>query len=371
MSGNIGERLAYHAERPFAAPHAHGGSRVERLMRRVLLALVPATLFSFWLYGWPAFFLWGITLFAALVFEFMSQRLMGHTGRAVLDGSALLTGWLLAMTLPPWSPWWVGVLGAFIAIVIGKQVFGGLGQNVFNPAMVARVALLISFPMQLTTWVTPLPLAPEPASTFAPGFIGGLHITLGQTPLLDAMTSASLLGYAKTELSRGIDLAQALAASHAPQISALGLRAGSLGESSALLLLLGGLFLLVIRVIRWQAPVGVLAGAAFPALIAHTLAPGQYLSAETHLFSGALMLGAFFIATDYVTSPVTGAGQLLFGLGVGMMTWVIRTLGGYPEGVAFAILFMNALTPIIDRYFRPRILGRTRAGKPLTAKKEV
>ncbi|MDR3322881.1 MAG: RnfABCDGE type electron transport complex subunit D [Zoogloeaceae bacterium] len=368
MTENIS---AYRAELPFAAPHAHGGSQVGGVMRRVLLALVPATLFGFWLYGWPAFFLWGITLFAALVFEFMSLRLMGKTGHAafytVLDGSALLTGWLFAMTLPPWSPWWVGVLGAFIAIVIGKQVFGGLGQNVFNPAMVARVALLISFPLQLTAWVTPLPLTSE----LAPGFVEGLHITLGQTPLPDAMTSASLLGYAKTELSRGVDLAQALAASHAPQVSALGLRAGSLGESSALLLLVGGVFLLATRVIRWQAPLGVLAGVALPALIAHALAPGHYLSVEAHLFSGALMLGAFFIATDYVTSPATGAGQLVFGLGVGVITWVIRSLGGYPEGVAFAILFMNALTPLLDRTFHPRILGRTRAGKPLAAKKDA
>ncbi|MDR3086644.1 MAG: RnfABCDGE type electron transport complex subunit D, partial [Azoarcus sp.] len=284
-----------------------------------------------------------------------------NAGKTLGDGSALLTGWLLAMTLPPWSPWWVGVLGAFIAIVIGKQVFGGLGQNVFNPAMVARVALLISFPLQLTAWVTPLPLT----SLAAPGFMEGLLITLGQTPLPDAITSASLLGYAKTELSRGIGLAQALAANHAPQLSWLGVRAGSLGESSALLILLGGIVLLATRVIRWQTPLGVLAGVLIPALIAHALVPERYLDASSHLFSGALMLGAFFIATDYVTSPVTGAGQLVFGLGVGLMTWVIRSLGGYPEGVAFAILFMNALTPIIDRSIRPRILGRTWSGRPI------
>jgi RnfABCDGE-type electron transport complex D subunit len=355
--------IAYQAERTFAAPHTHGGEHVGRTMFSVQLALLPATLFGFWLYGWPAFFLWLVTLGAALVFEFMSLRLMGkpRASRTLLDGSALLTGWLLVMTLPPWSPWWAGVLGAFIAIVIGKQVFGGLGQNVFNPAMVARVALLISFPLQLTAWVKPLPFSPE----LAPGFLEGLRITLEQTPFPDAMSSASFLGHAKTELARGADLFAALAAEEAPRLSWLGVRSGSLGESSALLLLLGGLFLLAGGVIRWQAPAGVLAGALLPAFIAHALAPGSYLGVGEHLLSGALMLGAFFIATDYVTSPTTGAGKLLFGLGVGLMTWVIRTLGAYPEGMAFAILFMNAMTPIIDRYLKPRILGRTRAGDPI------
>ncbi|MDR2364800.1 MAG: RnfABCDGE type electron transport complex subunit D [Zoogloeaceae bacterium] len=352
----------YHAERIFASPHAHGGAEIRRTMLQVLLALAPATLFGFWLYGWPAFFLWLLTLFFAQTFEFISLRLTGNTGQTGSpgDGSALLTGWLLAMTLPPWSPWWVGALGAFIAIVIGKQVFGGLGQNVFNPAMAARVALLVSFPLQLTAWVAPLPFS----GLAAPGFLDSLRITLGQIPVPDAMTSASLLGHVKTELSRGVGLAQVLAAD-APRLSWLGVRSGSLGESSSLLLLMGGTFLLATRVIRWQAPLGVLAGALIPAAIAHGIAPETYLDAASHLLSGALMLGAFFIATDYVTSPATGAGRLIFGLGVGLLTWIIRTLGGYPEGVAFAILFMNALTPIIDRYVRPRILGRTRSGQPL------
>ncbi|MDR2092253.1 MAG: RnfABCDGE type electron transport complex subunit D [Azoarcus sp.] len=354
---------AYHAARIFAAPHAHGGGEIRRTMLRVQLALAPATLFGFWLYGWPAFFLWLLTLFFAQVFEVMSLRLTGNAGQVGFlgDGSALLTGWLLAMTLPPWSPWWIGALGAFIAIVVAKQVFGGLGQNVFNPAMAARVALLVSFPLQLTAWVVPLPLS----GLDAPGFLDGLRITLGQIPVPDAMTSASLLGYAKTELSRGLGLAQALAAGHAPQLSWLGVRAGSMGESSALLILAGGIFLLATGVIRWQAPLGVLAGTLVPALIAHAVAPETCLDAASHLLSGALMLGAFFIATDYVTSPATGTGRLVFGLGVGLLTWIIRTLGGYPEGVAFAVLFMNALAPLIDRGIRPRILGRTRSGQPI------
>jgi Na+-translocating ferredoxin:NAD+ oxidoreductase subunit D len=253
----------------------------------------------------------------------------------------------------------VAVLGGFIAIVIGKQVFGGLGQNVFNPAMVARVALLVSFPLPLTLWVLPLPMISAPT----PDFVASLRIFLTSLPVPDAMTSATLLGHAKTELARGIDLAQALGT--APALSWLGMRAGSFGESAALLILAGGIYLLITRVITWHAPLAVLAGVAIPAAIAHGVDPGRFLSAEAHLLSGALMLGAFFIATDYVTSPNTATGQIIFGLGIGFLTWVIRSFGGYPEGVAFAVLLMNALTPVIDRFVKPRILGRDRKGKPL------
>lgn len=354
---------AFTTAQTVASPHAHAGSTVSRTMLRVQLALTPATAYAFWIFGWPAFFLWAITLASCLFFEFLCLRLTGarNIGRTLGDSSALLTGWLLALTLPPWAPWWVGVMGAFIAIVIGKQVFGGLGQNVFNPAMVARVALLISFPLPLTQWVVPLPLT----SLGAPGFIEGLQITLGTLPLPDAMASASLLGYAKTELSRGTDLISALASGHSPALSLAGIRAGSLGESASLLLLAGGLFMLATGVIRWQIPLAVFVGLAVPAAIGHALDPAHYMGAIPHVLSGAAVLGAFFIATDYVTSPTTAPGQLIFGVGVGLLTWVIRTYGGYPEGMAFAVLLMNAFTPVIDRYTKPRILGRTRAGKPL------
>ena len=346
---------------PVASPHAHGGNSVSRTMFRVQMALLPATLYGFWLYGWPSVFLCLLTILSCLGFEALSLKLMGsqRIKATLLDGSAVLTGWLLAMTLPPWAPWWVAVLGGFIAIVIGKQVFGGLGQNVFNPAMVARVALLVSFPLPLTLWVLPLPMGSAPT----PDFVASLRIFLTSLPVPDAMTSATLLGHAKTELSRGIDLAQALGS--APALSWLGMRAGSFGESAALLILCGGLYLLITRVITWHAPLAVLAGVAIPAAIAHGVDPGRFLSAEAHLLSGALMLGAFFIATDYVTSPNTASGQIVFGLGIGFLTWVIRSFGGYPEGMAFAVLLMNALTPVIDRFAKPRILGRDRKGKPL------
>lgn len=346
---------------PVASPHAHGGNSVSRTMFRVQMALLPATLYGFWLYGWPSVFLWLLTILSCLGFEALSLKLMGSARikQTLLDGSAVLTGWLLAMTLPPWAPWWVAVLGGFIAIVIGKQVFGGLGQNVFNPAMVARVALLVSFPLPLTLWVLPLPMSSAPT----PDFVASLRIFLTSLPVPDAMTSATLLGHAKTELSRGVDLLHALGT--APALSWVGMRAGSFGESAALLILCGGIYLLITRVITWHAPLAVLAGVAIPAAIAHGIDPARFLSAEAHLLSGALMLGAFFIATDYVTSPNTAAGQIIFGLGIGFLTWVIRTVGGYPEGMAFAVLLMNALTPVIDRFVKPRILGRDRKGKPL------
>lgn len=350
--------------KPIASPHAHGGNSVTRTMFRVQLALAPATLYGFWLFGWPSFFLWLLTVLSCLGFEALSLKLSGvqRIGATLFDGSALLTGWLLAMTLPPWAPWWVAVVGGFIAIIIGKQVFGGIGQNVFNPAMVARVALLVSFPVPLTQWVMPL----VAGSVAGPDFVHGLQIFLTAMPQPDAMASASLLGYTKTEMSRGFDLLHSLSGEHAGLFSWLGTRSGSLGESASLLILGGGLYLLATGVITWHTPLAVLAGLAIPAAIGHAVDPAHYLSVSQHLLSGAAMLGAFFIATDYVTSPNTGPGQIVFGLGIGLLTWIIRSFGGYPEGMAFAVLLMNALTPVIDRFAKPRILGRDRKGKPLT-----
>jgi RnfABCDGE-type electron transport complex D subunit len=350
---------------PLASPHAHAGGGVSAVMLKVMLALVPATLFGFWLYGWPAVHLWLITLLFSVFGEAFALRLMGrHALPALKDGSALLTGWLLALSLPPWAPWWIGALGGLFATIVAKQIFGGLGQNLFNPAMVARVALLISFPVPMTQWIAPLPLG----SAGAPDFLQGLQITLtgmDTWPQLDAVASASLLGHAKTELSRGIDLLRSLVGEQAPAMSYVGLRAGSLGETAAWLIAGGGIALILMGVISWHIPVAMLAGIALPALASHAADPARYLDAAAHLLSGGAMLGAFFIATDYVTSPNTRLGQLLFGFGCGLLTWTIRTWGGYPEGVAFAVLLMNALTPAIDRLVKPRIYGRDRKGKPI------
>lgn len=346
---------------PVAAPHAATANSAGRVMATVMLALTPATLFGFWLYGWPAIYLWLVTVGFSLAGEAFCLRLAGRQATPVLlDGSAVLTGWLLALTLPPWAPWWIGAFGGLFAVVIGKQVFGGLGQNLFNPAMVARVALLISFPLPMTTWVGPLPLF----SPGAPGPIEGLIIMMkGMSNGFDAVASATTLGFAKTEMSRGIDLLKSLP--QAPALSLLGSRPGSLGETAAWLIAGGGVAMLALRVITWHIPVAMLVGIALPAAILHAVDPSRYLDAWSHVMSGGAMLGAFFIATDYVTSPNTPKGQLIFGAGCGFLTWVIRTWAGYPEGVAFAVLLMNALTPIIDAYVKPRIYGRDHKGAAL------
>ncbi len=346
---------------PVAAPHAATSNSAGRIMLTVMAALLPSTLYGFWLYGWPAIFLWLVTIGAALLGEAFTLRLRDRPAAPVLgDGSAALTGWLLAVSLPPWAPWWIGVFGGLFATSLGKQAFGGLDQNLFNPAMIARVALLISFPVQMTAWVAPAPLF----AAGSPGFHDGLQILIhGISHNFDALTSATSLGFAKTEMSRGVDLLQS--APHAPALSWVGSRPGSLGETASWLVVAGGILLIALRIITWHIPVAMLAGIAVPAFILHGVDPARFLAADIHLLSGGAMLGAFFIATDYVTSPNSPLGKLVFGAGCGLLTYVIRTWAGYPEGVAFAVLLMNALTPIIDTYFQPRIYGRTRKGEPL------
>ena len=342
------------------SPHAHAPVSIGKVMATVLLALTPATLFGFWLYGWPAVNLWAVSLIAAIVGEAFVLRLQGrHVRTVIMDGSGILTAWLLALSLPPYAPWWIAVLGSLFAVIIGKQVFGGLGQNVFNPAMAARVMLLISFPLEMTTWVAPAQ---------SPGLLESLRITFLSQPI-DGMASASLLGHVKTEFTRGIGLDQALAGYYAPMDMLWGSRAGSLGETAAVLLLIGGLFLIARRIITWHAPFAMLLGVAVPALLFNAIDANHYAGPMVHVLSGGLMLGAFFIITDPVTSPNTALGQFIFGLSCGLLTWIIRTWGGYPEGVAFAVLLMNAVTPIIDQYVKPRIYGRDRKGVALPAKK--
>jgi len=346
-------------------PFTHAPTSIQNTMVLVTLALVPATLFNFWLFGWPSVFLFLLTVFACLGVEAGCLRLQQRPVTVtLLDGSALLTGWLLAMSLPPWAPWWIGVLGAVIALALAKQIYGGLGQNVFNPAMVARVALLVSFPVPMTAFVAPQPLF----SAAAPGFLESLKITFGLSLPLDSVSAASALGYIKTELSRGIPVSQAM-----PEVSglfdlAVGYQSGSFGETSELLILLGGLFLLWRRVITWHIPVTFIATLFGLGTVFHALGPDRFTDGAFQVLTGATMLGAFFIATDYVTSPVSASGRLVFGFGCGLLTWIIRTYAGYPEGVAFAVLLMNAMTPLIDQGFRPRPFGRTRRGDPLPLK---
>lgn len=344
-----------------AGPYAHGGTSIRGTMALVALALLPATLLGLGQFGWPAILFFLVTVGAALGFEALSLGIAGQPLRpALLDGSALLTGWLLALSLPPWAPWWIGVVGALIAIVLAKQVFGGLGQNLFNPAMVARVALLIAFPLEMTSFTAPAPLWSEGGLSLQQG----LAVTFGgQIP--DGWSGATVLGQVRTELAQGVTLDAALDDVFDPAVAALGTMAGSLGETSALLLLLGGLFLVARGVITWAIPLSLLGAIASIATLMHWVDPGRYADAAFHLLSGATLLGAFFIATDPVTSPVSRTGQLIFGAGCGLLIYAIRTWAGYPEGVAFAVMLMNACTPVIDHAIRPRIFGRDRRGDPI------
>ncbi len=349
------------APAPVTAPHAHAPGGVGEIMWTVILALVPALLFGIYMFGWPTLWLVLITLAATLVGEAFALRLVGRpVGPTLGDGSALLTGILLAMTLPPWAPWWVGVVGGLFAILVGKHIFGGLGNNLFNPAMLGRVMLLIAFPLQLTTWPDIAPLH----SAAAPSLAESLAITFGGAAI-DGVTGASPLGHIKTALTQGIGVS-----SSAPEVYSFidglfGSLRGSLGETSALLVLLGGLWLLYKKVITWEIPVSMLLAVALPATLLHLVDAERYAGPLFHLTTGALMLGAFFIATDMVTSPSSRLGQIVFGAGCGLLVFIIRTWGGFPEGVAFAVLLMNAATPVIDHYTRPRIYGRDRQGKPL------
>jgi electron transport complex protein RnfD len=353
-----------------AAPYAHAGNSVARTMGLVMLALLPATAFGLIQFGWPAITLFAVTIAAALVSEAVSLRIAGRPVRPFLmDGSALLSGWLLALTLPPWAPWWIGVLGSVIAIVVAKQVFGGIGQNLFNPAMVARVALLISFPLQMTSFVAPHPLL----AAGSPDLLEGLAITFGTLQAgseYDAVSSATVLSHVRTELGQGLTLSQILPQVDSAAQGAVGWVAGSLGETSALLILLGGLFLIYKRVITWHIPLAMLGTIALLAGLMHLHDPEHYTGPLYHLVSGATLLGAFFIATDLVTSPVSPRGQLVFGAGCGLLVYVIRTWSGFPEGVAFAIMLMNASTPLIDHWLRPRVYGRDRKGEPLDYAKQ-
>lgn len=345
--------------KPVSGPHVAAAHNVDGIMRKVILALLPAVGFGVLIFGWPALYLTAVTIAAALLFEVFCLKLKGVPALPFLrDGSAILTGLLVAMTLPPWAPWWIGVVGSGIAIVLGKQVYGGLGQNLFNPAMLARVALLISFPIEMTSWanVSPLLTGPGPIDSFA--------ITFSGAELTDGMTGATTLGAVKT----GFTLNQTLPAlldEYSGILALIGWERGSLGETSTLLLLLGGLWLMRQGIIQWMIPVSLLGTVAFLALVFHLFDSQHYLGPWVHLNSGAIMLVAFFIATDYVTSPNTPLGQLLFGIGCGVLIFVIRTWGSYPEGTGFAVLLMNATTPLIDHYIRPRIYGRYRNGKPI------
>ena len=315
------------------APHAHSGDSVRRNMLLVIAALMPAYAVSLVAFGWGALITTLISIAACCITEWVIAKWVLKQRPTLCDCSAILTGLLLAFNLPSNLPWWIIVIGAVVAIGIGKMTYGGLGQNPFNPALVGRVFLLISFPVQMTTWPRPL------------GF---------SSSYVDATTGATPLAAMKQIVKGNADLVSQL-----PDLkdAFFGFMGGSLGEVSALALIAGGIFLIGMRVITWHIPVSILATIALFAWIATPEGFGcdcQYILYT--LLTGGIMLGAFFMATDYVTSPMTAWGKIIFGIGIGLIVMVIRTWGAYPEGMSFAILIMNATVPLLNK-IRPKRFG--------------
>jgi electron transport complex protein RnfD len=292
----------------------------------VILGLAPVLVAAVWLYRVRGVQLTAITVAACLLTEGVANRLRGRGLGSLTDGSAIVTGMILAFSLPPLLPAYMAFLGGVVAIALGKTAFGGLGQNLFNPAMVGRAFLMASFPVAMTTWARPFDLEPL-----------GVDAMSGATPLAAAKFGTGAI----------------------PGVWSLFLGdvGGSIGETSVLAVLIGGVFLLLRGTADWRQPLGVLVGAGVFAAAAHLLAPDRFADVLVQLTSGALMFGAFFIATDPVGCPLTPAGRLVFGLGVGVLVMVIRLFGGYPEGVMFAVLLMNAVTPLVERWTRPVPFG--------------
>jgi electron transport complex protein RnfD len=321
------------------SPHVRDEETVGRIMWSVNIALLPALIASFYYFGPRAVFVTALCIVSSVLSEYLFQRFL-EKQITISDGSAFLTGLLLGMNLPPSLPFYIPIVGSFVAVIITKQLFGGLGYNIFNPALIGRAFLLITWPRAMTTWSAP-------TSAFV---------------ALDAKTMATPLGVLKEE---GIGkLIEEFGSKSDLYINLLiGNRAGSLGETSTILLLLGAAYLLYKRYITWHIPVSFLSTVAVLAWVfggKNGIFTGDPL---IHLLSGGLILGAFFMATDYVTCPTIRKGQIIFGIGCGAITMLIRLKGGFPEGVMFAILLMNCFAPLIDRAVKPDLFGAVKEKK--------
>jgi electron transport complex protein RnfD len=333
--------------------HIHGPATVTSVMGQVLLALVPGIAAYVFYFGWGLPINIAIAATTALAAEAAVLRWRGRPLHSYLtDGSAVVTAVLLALALPPLSPWWLTALGALFAIVFGKHIYGGLGHNPFNPAMIGYVVLLVSFPREMTAWLPPEMLNShplDPLQTLAAILTGRLP----QGLTLDSVTMATPLDTVKTQLG----LARTVSEIRASAL--FGDFGGKGWEWLGNWFFLGGAWLVVRKVITWRVPAAMLGTLFAAAGVFFLMDPDTHPSPLFHLFSGAAMLGAFFIATDPVSGCSTPHGQLIFGAGVGALTYVIRTWGGYPDGVAFAVLLMNMAAPTIDRYTQPRVFGHT------------
>lgn len=322
-------------------PHIRKGYTTRQMMLDVIIALLPAVIAAGIFFRFRAAVLIGACVGTCMAVEYLFNRAR-RKANSLGDLSAVITGLILALSLPPMLPWWAGVIGSAFAIAFGKMVYGGLGCNIFNPAMIGRTFLTACFGVLMTTWSVPAtvsvdmpPVSPDSTSVDA---------MTRATPL--ALSKDAIKGKATTEFAPKI----------LPNLF-WGDRPGSLGETSSIALLLGGLYLILRSTINWQMPLAVLLGAFAASGTAHLIDPIHYMGPLAHLLSGGMILGAFFIATDPVTAPITRTGMYVFGIGVGVMTILIRVIGEYPEGVMFAVLLMNALTPLVDRFTRPVPVG--------------
>ena len=317
------------------SPHVHGGLSVKKLMWGVVIAMLPAMLASFYYFGMGAIKVTLVAVGSAMLFEYLITKFILKQPPQLMDGSAAITGLLLAFNVPSNLPIWIIVIGALVAIGVAKMSFGGLGKNPFNPALVGRVFLLISFPVQMTSWPV-----------------------VGKFPMaLDAVTGATPLGIVKEGIKNGEPMADLMNQVPSYTEMFMGQNGGSLGEVSAFLLLIGGIYMLMRKIITWHIPVSFLGSVIVFSGILWMINPEQYVNPLFHLVTGGLMLGVFFMATDMVTSPMTPKGQLIFGAGVGILTIIIRVWGAYPEGVSFAILLMNAVVPHLNNLFKPKRFG--------------
>lgn len=321
------------------SPHSYGKDSVGKIMYRVIWALVPAFAVSLVFFGLGALIVTGTAIASCVLFEYLIAKYLLKVSPSIGDGSAILTGLLLAFNVPSNLPVWIIILGSLAAIGIGKMSFGGLGKNPFNPALVGRVFLLISFPVQMTSWPKALD---------------------SHWAYLDASTGATPLGIMKEGLKNGQPLSELMTSVPDYAHLAMGNMGGSLGEVSAIALILGGLYLLWKKVISWHIPGSILITLVTFTGIMWLINPDRNADPLFHLLAGGIILGAIYMATDMVSSPMTAKGQLVFGVGIGLLTCLIRLFGSYPEGVSFAILIMNALVPLIDKYMKPKRFGEVK-----------
>ena len=317
------------------SPHVHHHDSVKKIMWSVVIALLPAFLVAVYFFGVPVILITAVSIASCLLFEYLIQRFLLKGKPTMSDGSAVITGLLLAFNLPPNLPLWMVAVGALMAIGVGKMAFGGLGRNPFNPALVGRVFLLISFPVDMTSWPKPSPIW-----NFA----------------ADAITGPTPLGILKEGVKNGVSIEQLNLPSHIDML--IGQMGGSFGEISAIALILGAIFLLIRKVITWHIPVAFIGSAFLFAAVFHQIDPTMYANPFFHLITGGLMLGALYMATDMVTSPTSPSGMIVFGVGCGVITMLIRMFGAYPEGVSFAILLMNAVVPLINKGFKPKVFAK-------------